>query len=85
MGSIRLKLRVRRPIRCAAWSDAPVAHDTQVTVYLNVSGSTAEKLARRTYAALEQAFARFDAYRSPAPCSRECDPEPTRSARLIIF
>jgi hypothetical protein len=68
MRSILLQLHVGCPVICEAWSNAPVAHGTQVTVYLNAPGGAAERLARHTHAALEREFARLGAYRGPAPC-----------------
>jgi hypothetical protein len=68
MRSILLQLHVGNPIACEAWSNAPVAHGVQLTVYVQNPGGHAETLARRTHAALERELARLSAYRDRAPC-----------------
>jgi hypothetical protein len=69
MRSVLLQLHCGRPLRCDSWSNAPVAHGVQVTVYVEHAGGGPETLARRTHAALEREFARLGALRGPGPCS----------------
>jgi len=68
MRSILLQLHTGRPVKCESWSDAPVAHGVQITVYSENSHGDAATLAVRTHAALEREIARLNAIRMPAPC-----------------
>ena len=68
MRSVLLQLHVGAPQRCESWSNAPVAHGVQITVYVESSGSVPELLARNIHAAIERELARLQAYRGKAPC-----------------
>jgi hypothetical protein len=68
MRSILLQLHTGGPVSCESWSNAPVAHGVQITVYSNVAAGPAATLARRTHVALEREIARHNAVRGPAPC-----------------
>ena len=68
MRSILLQLHTGAPVSCESWSNAPVAHGVQITVYSESAAGPAALLARRTHAALERELAGLNAIRGLAPC-----------------
>ena len=68
MRSILLQLHIGKPVRCNSWSNAPVAHGVQLTVYAEKLPRAAQHACTRTHGAIERELARLSAYPGPAPC-----------------
>lgn len=68
MRSILLQLHLGQPVKCESWSNVPVAHGVQITVYSESGVGSAATLAQLTHAALERKIAGLNAIRTQAPC-----------------
>ena len=68
MRSILLQLHLGEPLECVSWTNIPVAHGVQITIYAPTGNAAVENCARSCFEHLEQTFKELGGKKTLAPC-----------------
>ena len=68
MRNVLLQLHVGTPVHCRSWSNVPVAHGLQLTIYTEAMGGVPARIARHLYAMLCRQLMSVGGIEGRAPC-----------------
>lgn len=68
MRNVLLQLHIGTPIDCKSWSNIPVAHGLQLTVYTEASSGPPAQIARHLYAMIRRQLMTVGGWERDAPC-----------------
>ena len=68
MRNVLLQLHIGMPIHCKSWSNIPLAHGLQLTVYTEASSGPPAQIARHLYAMIRRQLMTVGGWEHDAPC-----------------
>ena len=68
MRNLLLQLHIGQSEVCCAWTNVPVVHGLQLTIYLDRAGGVPERLARRLFAVIRRELFSLGGVEGNAPC-----------------